>query len=66
MMQNVRWLTITEFANEWQKDPVTIRRWCYSGFCLKLGFKLHREYNGRWRIGIPESVQTVHTNSPLS
>jgi len=52
------WLDIPEFARKQNKNPETIRRWIVSGFAMELGFVIHRDPTGHWRIGIPRNHQS--------
>jgi len=50
---DVVWLSPTELATEYNKTRITIYRWCSSGFILTLGYRLKREANRRYSIGVP-------------
>ncbi len=47
------WLTPPQLAIEFDKTDMTVRRWCYDGFILSLGYRLQRGPKGRWLIGVP-------------
>jgi len=49
------WLDVREFSKKQQKNPVTIRIWCRTGFLVELGFVIERDVTGHWKIGVPES-----------
>lgn len=55
----MRWLTISEAAEFFDKDTSAIRRWCYSGAAVYFGFKVYRDITGHWKIGIP-SAENLH------
>ena len=58
------WVTPPRLAVEFNKTEMTMRRWCYSGFILSLGYLLRREPRGRWLIGIPlDEYRTFRTAS---
>lgn len=42
------WIPVSEVAREYQKTSITIKRWCASGFILRLGYKVKRDPKGRW------------------
>lgn len=54
-----RWMTITQAARYFQRDPSLIRRWCYSGFVIENGWKAHRSPSGYWSIGIPLTMDVA-------
>jgi hypothetical protein len=52
------WLDVKQFADTQHKNPVTIRQWCATGFVVELGYLLHCDTTGHWRIGIPPHHQS--------
>jgi hypothetical protein len=48
-----RWFKPSEIAKQFNKSPMTIRRWCGSGFILTLGYRLRRDVKGQTMIGVP-------------
>jgi hypothetical protein len=42
------WKPVSEVAREYNKSPITLKRWALSGFILKLGFRVKRDPKGRW------------------
>jgi len=53
MPEETVWLTVKEFAYRQNRSPVSIWRWCDTGFIIELGYLLHRDITGRILIGIP-------------
>jgi hypothetical protein len=44
------WIPVSVIAKEYNKNSVTIKRWCSSGFILRLGFRIKRDPKGRWML----------------
>jgi hypothetical protein len=49
---NSKWVTVNEFAKEWNKHRNTIRRWCESGFLSTLGIATYCDPRGCWFIRV--------------
>ena len=47
-----RWVTVGEFAYEWNKHRNTIREWCETGYLSSLGIPTYRDPRGYWFIRI--------------
>jgi len=47
------WVPVSDFAVEFNKNPVTIKHWIANGFLLELGYRVKRDFTGHWIIGIP-------------
>lgn len=45
-----QWLPVSVVAREYNKDSKTIKRWCSSGFILRLGFVIKRDPKGHWLL----------------
>ena len=45
-----QWVTVGEFARQWNKHRNTIRRWCESGFFLTIGISTYCDPRGTWYI----------------
>ena len=65
-MDNIRWLSVSEYAAEWNKDASTVRKWCCNAFALKLGYKLRRDPTGHWLIGVPNENSVKIGTSTLT
>lgn len=50
MTQQTEWVPVSQIAREYQKHPMTIKRWCTSGFILHLGFRIKKDPKGRWLL----------------
>lgn len=50
MSTEQNWIPVSVVARDYQKHPVTIKRWCSSGFILHLGFRVKRDPKGRWLL----------------
>lgn len=49
--RTVRWLSVEQVAQIWNRSPRQIRRWCEDGTILSLNGKVYRDRN-RWWIGV--------------
>ena len=52
MPPGITWQRPSQFAAEYNKSPLTVRRWCRSGFILTLGYLVVIDPKGRWMIGV--------------
>lgn len=52
------WLTVSNFAKKMNRQPITIYKWCESGFIVELGYLLRKDCTGRWSIGIPHKHES--------
>ncbi len=47
------WVPVSRIAREYNKHAVTIKRWCASGFILRLGFRVKKDPKGHWLLSRP-------------
>lgn len=56
MDAQLQWVRVGDAARYYQTTTQTIRNWCKVGVLVRVGCKVMRDPNGRWRISLPEKV----------
>jgi hypothetical protein len=51
------WVRVGDAARYYQTTTQTIRNWCKAGTLVRVGCRVMRDPQGRWRILLPEKIQ---------